>query len=169
MSVAKGFRLSDDSTAKLDWNYVTKPDGTKSIIEEVNDVKQDLAEITGLSTIKINTLINFCKNVAMKTDDTWHLEALISAWTSEEPIHATGITIDSTMSVDAVTTKALNVTVTPSNTTDTVTFTSSDPTIATVDSYGNVTGTDKLGTATITATVNGHSDTCTVTNAYLPV
>lgn len=45
MSVAKGFRLSDDSTAKLDWNYVTKPDGTKSIIEEVNDVKQDLLQV----------------------------------------------------------------------------------------------------------------------------
>lgn len=45
MSVAKGFRLSDNSTAKLDWNYVTKPDGTKSIIEEVNDVKADIEEL----------------------------------------------------------------------------------------------------------------------------
>lgn len=45
MSVAKGFRLSDDSTASLDWNYVTKPDGTTSIIEEVNDVKQDLLQV----------------------------------------------------------------------------------------------------------------------------
>lgn len=45
MSVAKGFRLSDNSTAKLDWNYVTKPDGSKTIIEEVNDVKQDLAQV----------------------------------------------------------------------------------------------------------------------------
>ena len=48
MSVAKGFRLSDNSTAKLDWNYVTKPDGSKTIIEEVNDVKQDLQN-AGLS------------------------------------------------------------------------------------------------------------------------
>lgn len=45
MSVAKGFRLSDDSTASLDWNYVTKPDGSKSIIEEVNDVKADLSQL----------------------------------------------------------------------------------------------------------------------------
>lgn len=54
MSVAKGFRLSDNSTAKLDWNYVTKPDGTKSIMEEVNDVKQDLNIIGGQPSYEIS-------------------------------------------------------------------------------------------------------------------
>ena len=49
MSVANGFRLSDNSTAKLDWNYVTKPDGTRSIIEEVNDLKQDLSNMFSLN------------------------------------------------------------------------------------------------------------------------
>lgn len=36
MSVGKGFHMSDGSTGTLDWNYVTNPDGSKSIIEEVN-------------------------------------------------------------------------------------------------------------------------------------
>jgi len=45
MSVAKGFRLSDDSTASLDWNYVTNSTGSKTIIEEVNDVKTDFDEV----------------------------------------------------------------------------------------------------------------------------
>lgn len=43
MSVAKGFHMSDGSVGNLDWNYVTDPAGSKSIIEEVEDVKSDLA------------------------------------------------------------------------------------------------------------------------------
>ena len=42
MSVAKGFHMSDGSVGNLDWNYVTDPDGSKSIIEEVDEVKSDL-------------------------------------------------------------------------------------------------------------------------------
>lgn len=71
MSVAKGFRLSDDSTAKLDWNYVTKPDGTKSIIEEVNDVKQDLAELqndAGVTAELKSALLQLAEKVAYIDD-----------------------------------------------------------------------------------------------------
>ena len=45
MSVGKGFHMSDGSTGMLDWNYVTNPEGDKSIIEEVTDVKADLENI----------------------------------------------------------------------------------------------------------------------------
>lgn len=82
MSVAKGFRLSDDSTASLDWNYVTKPDGSKSIIEEVNDVKEDLAELQGggMSDDAKQALLACFDNVGWKNGDgSEFIDALESA------------------------------------------------------------------------------------------
>ncbi|BCN29385.1 cellulase family glycosylhydrolase [Anaeromicropila herbilytica] len=76
---------------------------------------------------------------------------------------ATSITLDQTditMSVgdDPV---SLHTTITPANSTDIVQWTSSDETIATVSDTG-VVRAYALGTATITATVNGHSTYCTI-------
>lgn len=62
MSVGKGFHMSDGSTGMVDWNYVTNPAGDKSIIEEVDDVKQDLTDdliktdkSVGIETISFTT------------------------------------------------------------------------------------------------------------------
>lgn len=62
-------------------------------------------------------------------------------------------------------TEQLTATVTPDNATDkTVTWTSSKPTVAAVDENGKITAVAP-GTATITATADGKSATCTVTVA----
>lgn len=78
------------------------------------------------------------------------------------PVPCESITLDqSTLSLQNVgTTSTLTATVTPADTTDTITWTSSDETVATV-SNGTVTVVG-IGTATITATCGEYSDTCTV-------
>ena len=159
MSVAKGFRLSDDSTAKLDWNYVTKPDGTKSIIEEVNDVKADLAELEGGG---VPTNVRQALDTILKTavfNDTGLTDefAIISSWASA----VTAITLNqSSISISGATTSQLTATTTPSG--GSVTWSSSDTSVATVSSNGLVTGVSN-GTATITATSGDVSATCSVT------
>ena len=76
-------------------------------------------------------------------------------------VPATGIALDETAEVAVGKTVTLTATLTPADSTDSVTWTSSDPKIATVDPDGKVTGV-ALGTATITASVNGVSDSCEV-------
>jgi len=66
MSVAKGFRLSDDSTASLDWNYVTNSTGSKTIIEEVNDVKTDLNNAESIIGVHRSVVINSTSLVPFK-------------------------------------------------------------------------------------------------------
>lgn len=78
-------------------------------------------------------------------------------------IPATGITLDKTsVEVFSGKTVTLTATVTPANTTDTVTWSSDDGNIATVDAYGVVTGVSQ-GTVTITAKAGDVSAKCTVT------
>ena len=59
-------------------------------------------------------------------------------------------------------TVTLTATVSPANTTDTVTWSSNDSSVATVDAYGVVTGVSQ-GTATITAKAGDKTASCTVT------
>lgn len=68
----------------------------------------------------------------------------------------------STASVEVGDTVQLNATLTPNGATGTITWTSSADTTATVDATGLVTGVE-AGTATITASCGGYSDTCVVT------
>lgn len=76
---------------------------------------------------------------------------------------ATGITLsDGTASIAVGATKQLAATLTPTGSKSPITWASSDATKATVDYTGKVTGVAE-GNATITATANGHSDSCTVT------
>ena len=75
---------------------------------------------------------------------------------------ATAVSVQETLTLTLGTSKTLTATKTPTDAEGTVTWSSSDATVATVDANGKVTA-KKVGTATITATVNGVSDTCAVT------
>jgi len=79
-------------------------------------------------------------------------------------IHPTAIELDQS-ALELVKGQAgkLTATVSPSNyTVGTVSFESSDPAVASVDNNGNISAL-KAGTATITARIGEHTDTCTVT------
>lgn len=77
-------------------------------------------------------------------------------------VAATGITLDATTAkVKLGETKTLVATVTPADSTDTVTWETSDATVATVE--GGIVTAVAVGTATITAKVGEFSATCTVT------
>lgn len=76
-------------------------------------------------------------------------------------IHCTAISLPSTANVKEGLTTTIVATLTPSNTTDPVTWSSSDETVATV-SGGVITGVEE-GNAVITATCNGLTATCAVT------
>ena len=79
-----------------------------------------------------------------------------------QPIPCTGVALDlSVATVETEKTVTLTATLTPNNTTDSVTWGSSNDAIASVTN-GVVTGVAK-GTATITVTCGSFSDTCTVT------
>ena len=65
-------------------------------------------------------------------------------------------------------TQQLTTTVLPANTTDTLSYLSSDNDVATVSDEGLITAVAE-GTATITATSGGYSDTCVVTVENIPV
>lgn len=79
------------------------------------------------------------------------------------PVPATGISIDATAKVMTGFSTTLTATVTPSNSTDAITWASSNPAVATVED-GKIVGV-KAGTATITVTAGTKSDTCVVTVA----
>ena len=83
--------------------------------------------------------------------------------TDSGEVPATGVSInggDIDMSVGEE--KNVTCTLTPPGATGTPAWASSDPTIATIDSTGKITAVGE-GTATITVTVNGHTDSITVT------
>lgn len=82
---------------------------------------------------------------------------------SAQPIPATGVSIDATAKVMTGFSTKLTATVTPSDSTDEVTWSSSNEAVATVEN-GKIVGL-KAGTATITATAGTKSDTCVVTVA----
>lgn len=82
-------------------------------------------------------------------------------------IPATGITLPETASVEEMNTTRLIPTLTPADSTDIVTWSVADSTIATVDQEGLVRGLT-AGVTTVTATANGHSDTCTLTVTAAP-
>lgn len=81
------------------------------------------------------------------------------------PFSPSATAIDVTPATSARTvgqTQQLTVARTPSNAGGTVTYLSSAPSVATVNSSGLVTAV-AAGSATITASLNGHTDTCVVT------
>ena len=81
----------------------------------------------------------------------------------ETPVHVTSVSLDkTTLDIDSGSTATLTATVNPDNATfSKVTWTSSDESVVTVDKNGLVT-TVSIGKATITATAEGKSASCTV-------
>lgn len=89
-------------------------------------------------------------------------ENALDTVTINTPVPCTGISLDEgTLNVNYGSSDSLTVTLTPSNTTDSVVWTSSDTSVATVEN-GIISGVG-VGTATITAQCGSHSATCTVT------
>ena len=83
-------------------------------------------------------------------------------------IHATGVSItEATASVAIGRTITLHGSVTPANAVETISWSSNKEGVATVNSSGVVTGVAE-GSATITATANGYTDTCTVSVITAP-
>ena len=105
-------------------------------------------------------------------DDTYNekpttcIPATVTVTGATKP--ATGITLNKTaLTLTAGKSDTLTATVTPADTTDTVSWSSSKEAVATVDSTGKVTA-KAPGTATITATAGTKTATCTVTVEAAP-
>lgn len=82
-------------------------------------------------------------------------------------VHTTDIEIESSVSLTSLgATHQITYTLTPANSGDPISWSSSDTNVCTVSDSGIVTAVG-CGTATITATSNGHSDTCAVTNSNI--
>ena len=90
-------------------------------------------------------------------------EVYVRAGASSTVVSGIGVT-PSTLSLTVGETENLTAILYPSGVTGTVTWSSSASTKASVDSNGKVTALE-AGSATITATCNGKSDTCSVTVA----
>ena len=110
-------------------------------------------ENSGVNTDNINLETGDCKQVVIGENGT--VEVVV--------IPAESITLDKTsVEIFKNQTVTLTATVSPANTTDTVTWSSNDSSVATVDAYGVVTGVSQ-GTATITAKAGDKTASCTVT------
>ena len=133
----------DDSTDKVTWK--SKNDKIVSVDENGNITA--LATGTTEITATAGSVSAVCK-------------------VTVEGVKVSEVKLDKTsVSLKAGETAQLTATVTPDNATDkTVTWTSSKPTVAAVDENGKITAVAP-GTATITATADGKSATCTVTVA----
>lgn len=80
-----------------------------------------------------------------------------------DDVAVTGLTMNKTaVELDIEDVERLSVVKTPSNATTAVTWASSDPAVASVSANGTVTALE-VGTATITASADGHDATCVVT------
>ena len=116
----------------------------------------------GMSQNAVNALLDCFANVAWATDNGQsYYDALEEAL--KPPVHATAISLDTNSIAWQATgqTQQLTATLTPAESTDTVSWSSSNTSVATVSDTGLVTGV-ALGSATITATAGNVSATCSV-------
>ena len=133
----------DDSTDKVTW----KSNNDKIVSVDENGNITALATGTTEITATAGSVSAVCK-------------------VTVEGVKVSKVELDKTsVSLKVGGTEQLTATVKPDNATDkTVTWTSSKPTVAAVDENGKITAVAP-GTATITATADGKSATCTVTVA----
>lgn len=173
-------------TANFLWNVErsTHPDGTidgnteaknlmSALLAAINDAEtaaaaaMAAASFGGLTNEIKQALLNCFAHVAWIDDQgQTYYDALHAAL--YPPVPATSITLNkSTLSLREIGAEyTLVATLTPPDSTETVTWTSSDTSVATVDENGVVTSVD-YGTATIMANTGSVSATCAVTVAQV--
>ena len=171
------------------YRYVSRLKGQFNIPEESVQTENDGTDTTNTSIefTGIYTEYEFTKGIYHSDTQTWEKAGVkgivvdarygladvsnffVSVQTPDSVQVASGVytvsgigVTPSTASVEVGDTVQLNAALTPSGATGTITWTSSADTTATVDATGLVTGVE-AGTATITASCGGYSDTCVVT------
>lgn len=171
------------------YRYVSRLKGQFNIPEESVQTENDGTDTTNTSIefTGIYTEYEFTKGIYHTDTQTWEkagvkgivvdarygladLSTFFSAIQTPDSVQvASGVytvsgigVTPSTASVEVGDTVQLNAALTPSGATGTITWASSEDTTATVDATGLVTGVE-AGTATITASCGGYSDTCVVT------
>ena len=171
------------------YRYVSRLKGQFNIPEESVQTENDGTDTTNTSIefTGIYTEYEFTKGIYHSDTQTWEKAGVkgivvdarygladvsnffASVQTPDSVQVASGVytvsgigVTPSTASVEVGDTVQLNAALTPSGATGTITWASSADTTATVDATGLVTGVE-AGTATITASCGGYSDTCVVT------
>lgn len=124
----------------------------------------------GVATVENGVVTGVSKGTATITATTANGKSASCTVTVVDKVAVTGISIPSTLTMEALTTKTLTAQVTPSNASDLgVVWSSGNDEIATVNQNGSITA-HKHGTVTITATANDGSDvsaSCNVTVTYV--
>ncbi len=149
--------LEVDGTATL--TATVSPDNAtnKTVIWESDKTNIATVDNTG----KVSAIAQGTAKITATVDGK---SANCTVTVTAKPVPVTGITLDQTeITLEIDETETLTATLTPDNATDkTVTWTVAPSGVVSVDDNGNVTAL-KDGTATITATANGKSATCSVT------
>lgn len=169
---ALGYQTKDTNG---NYYFVWRLKGTFNIPDQTNDTEDDgtgangqTITFTGVSTIHKFTLTGkAAKAVTVDTsvnpvDAATFFGSVQTPDTINGAPTVTGIGVSpSTLSLDVDDAAELEATLYPRGATGTITWTSSDTSVATV--ADGVVSAEAEGTATITATCGGYSDTCTVT------
>ena len=142
--------------------------------DEINDLKSQINQMsqsTGMSNDFKVALENLFRNLVAYSDDEDvddYLDALHEAMYPTIPATAISLSANSLTFNTLNSTQQLTATLTPSNSTSTVSWNTSDPSVATVSNTGLVTAI-AYGSATITATAGNVSATCPITVATVTV
>ena len=155
--VGDTFNLSITSTLPTGATLSVNSSNTNvaTVSETGNTSRTIMAVGSGTANITASIVLN---GVTLVTDSC-------TVTVTQKPVPAEGISLDRTSlslySNSSPRTATLTATVTPTDSTDAVSWTSSDETVATVDENGVVTAVGN-GTATITAKAGNYSASCMV-------
>lgn len=164
-----------DSLDKSRFTFTDLPTGVTiaSVTRDVSDKSKATIALSGspdtaqeaasIGTLSIDaSQLKGTYNNPGPTSDVTSAESAVTVTVLSEVQHTTGVALNqSTLTLQEGQTQQLTATLTPANSVDSVEWSSSDPAV-TVSADGLVTAVS-VGSAVITATSNGHSDTCAVT------